>query len=257
MHVKDTDTQKPFDDYVYEHKDHLGNVRLTYRQRKAAETSFYASMETADPIGFTNLGASKLDATQAYKGAKSAKLEASDYFTLTMKVKNNDKVKIDFYALQEILAQQEGQSQQMQLMSAPAEETLVTTSSPAQKKAQQFQWNTPLFGISPPLNEPFQAIQGEAVSNGTLVIPQPMVRLNVLAAVPLIKKLFAKENEAPAQAQSKTEPLPLQPMMLLGGSTQSYTPTLHLEVRLKKPNGQEEIIFTQGFNTTENWRNFT
>ncbi len=84
-----------------------------------------------------------------------------------------------------------------------------------------------------------------------------MVRLNALAAIPLIKKLFAKDSEAPAQAQSKMDLLPMQPMMLLGGNTQVQTPTLHLEVRLKKANGQEEIIFTQGFSTTENWRNFT
>jgi RHS repeat-associated protein len=255
MHVKDTDTQKLFDDYVYEHKDHLGNVRLTYRQRKAAETTFFADMETANPAGFTNLETSKLDASKAYQGTKSAKLEASDYFTLTMKVKNNDKVKIDFYALQEILAAQpQGLRVQAPQQNGVAEEEVATV---APKKAQQFQWNTPLFGISPPVNEPFRAINGEAVSDGTLVIPQPIVRLNVLAAVPLIKKLFAKESEAPAQAQSKIEPLPLTPMMLLGAPTQSYTPTLHLEVKLKKSNGQEEIIFSDAFSTTENWRNFT
>lgn len=107
-------------------------------------------------------------------------------------------------------------------------------------------------------NEPFRGAQDEVVSDGTLVIPQPMIRLNVLAAVPLIKKLFAKD-ESQAQAQSKIGLLPLTPMMLLGGPTQSYTPTLHLEVRLKKANdsGQGEIIFSDAFSTTENWRNFT
>ncbi len=93
-------------EYQYYHKDHLGNIRMTFTAPKAA-VEYLATMETAnattEETEFSNIAETRqLDALQAYNGVASARLNGADTLIIgpskSLAVGKGDTVKIEVYA---------------------------------------------------------------------------------------------------------------------------------------------------------------
>jgi len=69
-------------EYQYYHKDHLGNIRMTFTAPKAA-VAYLATMKTSNATSeeaeFGNIAETRqLDALQAYNGVASSRLNGAD-----------------------------------------------------------------------------------------------------------------------------------------------------------------------------------
>lgn len=99
--------------YEYHYKDHLGNLRLSFRKQEGT-TTYRATMETpravAEEVQFVNVAASRATDGRASTGLSAAKLNASQVLGpwKTLKVKSGDVVNGKAYAYYETFSSGSG-----------------------------------------------------------------------------------------------------------------------------------------------------